>query len=552
MSTATLAERAAPLLPLRRAAPDIPASPRRRKRAWWAIAFVIALVVVSQGVNMLHYPYLEDDEGTYFSQAWAVFHLGRLTPYTYIYDHAPLGWIQIAIWQLATLGHRFGYGLASGRVLMLLYQVGSALLVLAIARRASGRIWVGVLAACLFSLSAYGIYYHRRILLDNIATFWILVSLYLLSGRPTLARIWLSGVAIAIAVLSKETALAVMPALLLLAARRAPRMTRLFAVSGWSAISLSICSSYVLVALLKGELFKPGTLLGGSSPHVSLVCSVEWQASRGRNGGLLAPGSEFWNTTLGWAHSEPLLVIGGSAAALLACTALRRNAIACSIGIAVLSLWVFLGRGATVSPFYLLPLLPLLALCIALVLGSAATALRTRFGLPASAPLVGLAVAAAALLLVVGYQRSERALWTGDPVDGQIAAVGWVRHHLPPSSRIVIDDYMWSELHVPPAGAPAFRDAQYYWEVGEDPKVQRQDFGDSWRRVQYVISTPQMLADAVQQNFPIVTPALVHSRPIADFDTGGWRVEVRRVEPDVTTPLPAVSSAAQPTCMRYA
>ena len=115
-----------------------------------------------------------------------MFHLGRLAPYTYIYDHAPLGWIQIGIWQLLTLGRRFGDALESGRVLMLLFQVGSALLVLAIGRRVSGKTRVGLLAAALFSLSTYGIFYHRRILLDNVATFWMLLSIYLLVRRVTL------------------------------------------------------------------------------------------------------------------------------------------------------------------------------------------------------------------------------------------------------------------------------------------------------------------------------------------------------------------------------
>ena len=105
---------------------------------------------------------------------------------------------------------------------------------------------------------------------------------------------------------------------------------------------------------------------------------------------------------------------------------------------------------------------------------------------------------------------------------------------------------MERELHAPPAGDPTFPDAQYYWEVGEDPKVQRRDFGDNWRTVNYVVSTPQMIVDDSQQDFPIVTPALEHSRPIADFDTGGWPVEVRRVEPDVRARLPSLATTRNP------
>ncbi len=525
------------------------------RRMWIAAGCIVVVVVLSQGINMSHYPYLEDDEGTYFAQAWAVFHLGRLAPYTYIYDHAPLGWIQIAIWQLLS-EYRFGYALESGRVLMLLYQVGSALLVLAIGRKASGKVWVGLLAAAIFSLSAFGIFYHRRILIDNVATFWILLAIYLLAGRVTLARVWLSAVAIAVAILSKETAIAVVPALAILVARGTPRLNRLFAVAGWCALLLCICSMYVIMALLKGELFAAGTTLGGVHPHVSLICSVEWQASRGSGGGIFDPSGGFWHIVGSWAHSEPLLVIGGSYAALVCVVAFRRDPVKSMLGWCVLSLWLFFGRGGIVLPFYLLPLLPLLALCLALMIHEAIARtqrLRSRPLRGAGAGFGLAAVGACALLLLVGYERSERGLWTKDPVAGQISAVHWIQRHLPSSSRMVIDMYMWDELHDPPSGEPRYADAQYYWKVGEDPTVQRQGFADDWRKVDYVVTTPQLVYDTIHNVFPIVTPALEHSLPVAAFNTGGWQVEVRRVEPwaPVQYNLPVAQRQSEPACMTY-
>ena len=521
-----------------------------------AIACTLLLVVLSQGINMSHYPYLEDDEGTYFSQGWAVFHLGRLTPYTYIYDHAPLGWIQIGIWQLLTLGQRFGNALESGRLLMLLFQAGSALLVLAIGRRVSGKTRVGLLAAVLFSLSTYGIFYHRRILLDNVATFWMLVSIYLLVRRVTLGRVWLSAVTIAIAILSKEIALAVVPALAVLVARRTTPLNRLPAVVGWCAVLVLVCSTYVLMALLKGELFPAGTPLGGTHPHVSLICSAQWQASRGSDGGVLNPSSAFWHLAGSWAHSEPLLVVGGTAAALVCVSALRRNPVKSMLGWSVLSLWLFLGRGGVVLPFYLVPLLPLLALCLAFVLHDGiafAARLRPRSPRAATFPLAAGALAACAALLIVAYARSDRGLWTKDPVAGQLQAVSWIQRHVPPSSHMVIDEYMWEELHDPPPGDPRYPDAQYYWKAADDPAVRRHGFNDNWRDVDYVVTTPQLVYDTIHNDFPIVTPALEHSLPVAAFNTGGWQVEVRRVDPRAPVVLRLQPDRAQaaPACMNY-
>ena len=548
---------AAPL----RARPGLPAAPIARRavnaRFWIASCVLVAVVVISHGFNMLHYPYLQVDEGTYFSQAWAVFHLGRLSPYTYFYDHTPLGWIQIALWQLLTGDHRFGYALASGRILMLLFQLGSALLVLTIGRRSSGKVWVGLLAAVIFSLSTYGISYHRRILLDNIATFWLLVSIYLLVGPVTLRRVWLSGIAIGVAVLSKEIALAAVPALVVLVARQSPRSSRLFAVSGWLALSLSICSTYVLMALLKGEFFPAGTILGGHHPHVSLLCSLQWQSSRGTDGGLFDRSSQFWISAASWAHAEPLLVIGGTAAATVAIVAFRRHRFISMLGWTVVSLWLFLGRGGVVLDFYLIPLLPLLALSLALVVNEIVAHVRRRTPLKVAgqiaAGVIGLAIVGCGVLLVIGYERSDNGLWTRHPVNAQVQAVKWVERHLPPSSRMLIDDYMWNDLHSPPSGEPEFRDAQYYWTVGEDPKLRRQGFGDDWRKVDYVISTPQLIADTRQQGFPVVAPALEHSVAIAGFDSGGWRVEVRRVDPRVRGQLHPTQVNRQPLpgCMTY-
>lgn len=516
---------------------------------------LIALVLTAHAWNMLHFPYLEDDEGTYFSQGWAVFHLGRLAPYTYFYDHAPIGWIQIGLWQLLTGNSHFAYELASGRVLMLLYQAGSVLLVYAIARKVSGSSWVALLAVAVFGLSSYGIYYHRRILLDNVAGFWMLVSLFLLVGRVTLPRVWLSAVALAVAVLSKEVAVAVLPAMAVLVARQTPRPSRPFAVIGWLLVVGALISLYPLLALLKGELFPSGSAFASSRPHVSLLCAVQYQASRGSDAGILGSSSAFWHAASGWIYREPLLVIGGSGAAMLAVSVFRRRRVVAMIGWMVLSLWLFLGRGGPVSDFYLIPLLPLLALCLALIAGDCVSALRERAPAAAarrvSAAAIALVVCLCMACVAVAYDRSGTGLFTRNPVGAQVAAVRWVQTHVAPSSNMIIDMYMFADLHYPRGGAPAFPHAEYYWTAADDPGVSRGVLHGDWRQVRYIVTTPQLLYDARLNGFPIIVPALEHSIAIADFDSGGEQVQVRRVDPSVTVTSFASSSheKAPPTCM---
>jgi 4-amino-4-deoxy-L-arabinose transferase-like glycosyltransferase len=492
---------------------------------------------LAHAVNMFNFPYYEDDEGTYVSQAWAVLTQGSLAPYTYWYDHAPVGWIQIAGWGLLTGGlHTFGTAVESGRVLMLGFQIGSTALLFSIARRVSGSIPAAIAACLLFALSPYAIEYHRRVLLDNITTFWMLLSIWLIVGRITLTRVWLSALALAISILSKELTIFLIPAMAALVWLRSPRALRAFAVSGWVTVVLAVFSLYFLMAALNGELFPTGTLLGGSSAHVSLLETLHYQTSRGKDGGLLDPGSSFWQVFAEWAQEEPFLVVGGTVCALLSVLLAWRRPMAGVIGLLTLSLWLFLARGGEVIGFYLVPLLPLLALNVALTVGVLVDSLVTLIRRPrnvigrlARGAVAPSLAAITAIGAVGGYLNLQShaddpfRAWQAQPAVGQRQAIAWVLANVPPTSKSIIDMYMWLDLH------PSYNDAHYYWKVEQDPAIRDDVFADDWRTVNYVITTPQMMSDAGKQDMAIVNTALQNSVPVARFDTG-WAVEVREVQ----------------------
>lgn len=199
-----------------------------RHREWLLIATILSIAALLHGLNMFHFPYFEDDEGTYMSQAWAIVKESQLAPYTYFYDHAPAGWIQIALWAILTGGfHTFGPIIESGRVLMLLMQLGSTFMVYRIGKNLSQSTLVATLAALMFALSPFGIYFHRRVLLDNITTFWMLLSILLLVSRNlSLKRVWLSASALGISILSKELTIFLVPVLAYLVYIRANKSHR--------------------------------------------------------------------------------------------------------------------------------------------------------------------------------------------------------------------------------------------------------------------------------------------------------------------------------------
>lgn len=232
--------------------------------------FVLITAGVAHGFNMFHFPYYENDEGTYMAQAWSVLTQGKLAPYTYFYDHAPLGWFLIAFWNLISGGFfTFGLSVNSGRVFMLVIHLISTLFVYLITKKLTKNTLASILASLIFSLTPLGIYYQRRVLLDNIMIFWVLFSFYLLIGTGRKLRHFLaSALTFGIAVLTKESAIFFFPAFIYIAYSQAHKVHRSFAVIKWIAISTTIISVYMLYAVLKGELFPSGTPLGGVITHM--------------------------------------------------------------------------------------------------------------------------------------------------------------------------------------------------------------------------------------------------------------------------------------------
>jgi endo-1,4-beta-D-glucanase Y len=446
----------------------------------------------------------------------------------------------------------------SGRVLMMLMQVASTLMVYLIVRgavapaadpgrpRADARRWLApaILAASIatlaYALSAYGLYYRRRVLLDNISAFWMLLSILLLvQGQISLRRVWASAAALGISILSKELTVFLVPVLAALVWRRSHVSQRWLGSLGWLAIVGSLVSLYPLMAALKGELFPSGTLLGGGGEHVSLLETLAFQGSRGKDGGLLAGDSLFWLMVRRWAMEEPLLLLAGGGAMALSILLTPWRPVAGLLGLCTAMLWLFLGRGGIVIEFYLVPLLPLLAINLGVLIGLLAGALRTRVRRPAplwlAVPLVAAVACAAGTLQGFrgpnyGYRENPLVAWTSTQAHVQAQAVDWIRANLPPDSRMIIDQAMWLDLHSnEDERGPVFPYAHWYWKVDLDPEIRDELFGNSRANFDYVITTPQLRKDARIEALPLVAETLVHSTEVASFDTGGWPVEVRQV-----------------------
>ncbi|HEX2915950.1 MAG TPA: glycosyl hydrolase family 8 [Chloroflexia bacterium] len=478
---------------------------------------VIALVVFGalvHSLNMFNYPAFtyKDDEGIYTSQAWSVLQLHKVTPYTYTFDHTPLGWIQYAVWTGLTGGfYAFGTPINSGRVLMLLLHLLMIPMLYQLARKLGGNIWMAVLATFLFSISPLAIFYQRLVLLDNIMLFWVLLSLnLLLDGKGRLSRLFLSGVCFGLGLLSKETAIFLLPVVLYLAWRQRWHHHGRFGFTAWVVPAAMVVSLYPLYALFKGELLPASQnarfYLGGNPVNgVSLVDGLRWQSTRG-DGGIFNLDNEFWKLiSSDWMVRDGWLFAGGVIATMVNILRGLRNRLVLVTGLLGLLPLIYLARGGVVFSYYIVFAIPFFCLNLAVLLSP----LFNR--LPGTVAWILTAITM--LVCLAGYTLGGTLppLFTENPSEPGNSAVAWIKQNIDPNSKIVIRDDMWTELHQAQRSGPVFQNAHSHWKVGADPAIRLDVFNDDWHNVDYLVMSGGLEGAFAVTNNTVALDALTHA-----------------------------------------
>lgn len=460
------------------------------------LSFALITAGLSHGINMLHYPYYESDEGTYMSQAWSLVRTGELAPYTYWYDHPPFGWMTIALWAKILPNDFFTFGTAidTGRVLMFIVHLISTVLVFYIIKQITRSNWIA-LATCLFySLSPIGIYFHRRVLLDNLMNLWLLASLAVLY-RPVLKlrHFALSGLLYAAAFLTKISALFFGPALLYLVAVKKYAAQYTFRIGVWFSVAALAISIYPIFSMLKGE-FIPAA----HGEHVSLIGSFFFQMNRGNGIPFYKAGSDF----MGIIHDLAIrdipymfaivVIIGAGIWAAVRSIHARMLV----IGLAVYAL--FMIRGGVVLNFYIIPFLTFTALLFGVTLHELILAIRQKtISFPTMKPIVlRSAIPASIIAVLFGYYSigATTKHLTADETSNQRKAILWIKDNLPQDSDIIIDDIMYVELHDPTyRNGKVFSNAEWFYKVSRDPLISDKKYSRNWRRFDYIALTHEML-----------------------------------------------------------
>lgn len=498
------------------------------------VALMIGAGVIAHSWNLFSYPRYQGDEGVYMSAAWAVAH-GQIYPYTYTYGHPPLGWILITIWCQLTGGFfSFGTAINTGRVLMLVIYALSALLVYLSARKISGSSWPALLAVALFSFSPLGVYFQREVLLDNFAACWILLSFYLLVASESRLR-WIiaSAFAFGAAVLSKETIALFLPVFVYGVWLQSSAFQRRYMVTVFGYLAIALPSMFVLAAALKNELFPSGTLLGGSNPHVSMIETYFLQAGRGSNQGSFI---EQW---MFWQHTDGLLMLAGLASIAANLVIGWRRPTYRVVALAPLIYLLFLARGGVTFAYYIIPLIPLLALSIALCAHQLISLIaharwwRQWTVAPWMAPAVALVVLA--VLLPSDLQMNDTN-FTANETGPQNAAIQWMGEHVPRSAKIIVSHYEWLDMRSVGGlgatyGAP-FDYVEMYWVVATDPAISNGVFHNDWRNIDYIMADSDMIIDANGFHMTMLLAALQHVDRVEKFQNKWYEVTIYKVRHD--------------------
>ena len=492
--------------------------------AWLETIIIIVGLTVSfaaHAYNMFNFPRYELDEGTYMSSAWAIMN-GLITPYPYGYGHPPLAWIQIAAWVQLTGGFfTFGNAINSGRVLMLLCTLGSSLLVYLIIHRMSGSRSSSLLALVLFSLSPLGLVYQRQVFLDNVGTFWLLLSLYsIVKGNSRLSHIVFAAISLGVALLSKEIFVLFIPAMIYATWLHTTKYQRKFALIAFIYTIVALGSGFVLMAILKGELFPyQWHLPWDHHPHLSMLDTLVQQAQRSQNEGRLR---DSWYA---WVQADPLLMYLSIIATLLNLVAGWWNRKQLLLSLLAVSFWILLVRGGVVLSFYIIPMIPLVALNTAIAIHTLVNWIGklVRFDL-----MVIQTVRALLILGIIGaivpydLQHSEIA-FTQHPTSAQTDAIIWVRNHVAHNNVVVINSYLYMDLRES-GGAGVGEGATYpyahvYWNIAFDPELHNGLLQGNWDRIDYIVADSEMLHDIQTTGGPmlLLNKALQHSILRAEF-----------------------------------
>jgi hypothetical protein len=114
--------------------------------------------------------------------------------------------------------------------------------------------------------------------------------------------------------------------------------------------------------------------------------------------------------------------------------------------------------------------------------------------------------------------------------DNQAEQVAFIRAHIPPDARIIMDDDIWVDLH---DVKPYYKWAHSHWKASADPDVRDKLFQKNWQNVDYIVMSNKMLVTMQQNNgdhsYDWILQALNNADQIWVLNRGGISLSIYQV-----------------------
>jgi hypothetical protein len=447
------------------------------------LVLVFLLTAIPLLVGFWRFPKFLGDEGIYVSQAWWWTHFKEMGPYTYWYDHFPLGWLQIGLWQKLTGGpFAFGFSLFSGRLFMILVSSLSSVFLFKLIHNVTKSVFIALFGVVVFAFSPLAVLFHRQVLLDNLASFWLLVSLFVFLREPSKGKnVFLGSVFLAAAVLSKESLLFVVPPFLYMVHVLNSKVNRRYQTLLALVTTGFLLSLFPLLAFLKGE-FLPG------GEHVSFVETLFFQVKRGSGLLFWKEGSDLCQKLDFWLQIDPWLIGAGFGALVLNLLFQHKNKVV--IGLALMSVFFtfFLIRGGTILDFYIIPLLPLLVLQICFLIHLLTFEARVN-GFIKKHPLSWFLPLA---VLTMFWLKEGEFLYLENATANQLQALESLQSIQDKQAVIVADNFVFLDLRIDKNNKVLFPNVEWYSKTEYDQEIRDGKLQNDPNTVDYLLINSTM------------------------------------------------------------
>jgi hypothetical protein len=323
-----------------------------------------------------------------------------------------------------------------------------------------------------------------------------------------------------------------------------------FVFSFWLFGCFSVVSVYFLLAVLKNELLPSNFNFNLNQPpagHVSLLYTI-WQQLHRNQGGITNLNSTFWTFSLGaWLPKDMFLLAGGMVATLfnlfIGLRDRKRHYGELVVSLLALSYAFYLVRGSVMLEFYVVPLIPFLAINMGMVVsrivrvvpegkrlwvlsGMARTILLGAFFTVLISPFGNYVLVRDQYHKIVLHDLYKLPLTAM-----QQEQLAFIRAHISPNATVIMDDDLWIQLH---DVRPYYPYAVSHWNASGDPDVSNKLFHKNWQNIDYIVMSNKMLTSMQQNNSDgsenYILEALQHATPIWKMTRGDISLAVYQVQ----------------------